>query len=333
LTEETLTRFHSLIDARALQGRTRDCHGDLHLDHIYYFPERPPPAALVIVDCIEFTERFRYLDPVADIAFPVMDFAFHARRDLAAALTEAYFRATGDEEGRGLLPMYTGYRATVRGSVEGLKLAEKEVLAAERAVDLQHARAHWLLALVELEESFRKPCLVLVGGLPGTGKSSLARGLAEAGGFSVIRSDMVRKELGDSTTGGSLYSPEWTERTYAECLRRAEELLFQGKRVIVDATFREEAHRRTFLDTAGRWGVPGVVLLCRAEPVVVRERLANRRGDVSDADWSVHELLTRQWEELAPTTRATAHEIDTGGGQEQAVHQAEGVLRELRLYR
>ena len=171
----------------------RDTHGDLHLDHVYLFPDRAPPADLVIIDCIEFNERFRFADPVADMAFLVMDLAFHGRRDLARAFADAYFRASGDEEGRALLPFYTAYRAAVRGKVEGMELAEREVPEAERAAALVRARAHWLLALGELEEPGRRPCLVLVGGLPGTGKSTLARGLAEQAGFTVIRSDLVRR--------------------------------------------------------------------------------------------------------------------------------------------
>src|SRR5262249_39475543 len=153
------------------------------------------PADLVVIDCIEFNERFRFADPVADMAFLAMDLAFHGRRDLARAFADAYFEAAGDAEGRALLPFYTAYRAAVRGKVEGFKLGEAEVPGAERAAARARARAHWLLALGDLEEPGRWPCLVLVGGLPGTGKSTLARGLAERAGFTVIRSDVVRKEL------------------------------------------------------------------------------------------------------------------------------------------
>jgi aminoglycoside phosphotransferase family enzyme len=152
LAEEALGRLQPLIEGRAAQGRPRDCHGDLHLDHVYYFPDQKPPAELVIIDCIEFNERFRFIDPVADMAFVIMDLAFHGRRDLARTFADAYFAAAGDGEGRPLLPLYTAYRATVRGMVEGLKLAEKEVPQAERDAALERARAHWLLALTLLEE-------------------------------------------------------------------------------------------------------------------------------------------------------------------------------------
>src|SRR5262249_19097630 len=150
-------------------------------------PDRSPPGDLVIVDCIEFTERFRYIDPVTDMAFAAMDFAYHGRRDLSRAFIDAYFRAAGDSQGQKLLPLYMAYRATVRGSVEGMKLAEKEVPEGERRTGLQYARAYWLLALTILEQSDKKPCLILVGGLPGTGKSTLAHGLAERAGITLMR--------------------------------------------------------------------------------------------------------------------------------------------------
>ena len=152
LAEGELERLRPLIEARANRGVPRDCHGDLHLDHVYYFADRQPPGDLVIIDCIEFNERFRFGDPVADMAFPEMDFAFYGRRDLARTFTEAYFQTSGDEEGRALLPMYTAYRATVRGSVEGMLVAAAEVAEAERFAARSQSRAHWLLALGELEE-------------------------------------------------------------------------------------------------------------------------------------------------------------------------------------
>ncbi|OWK43243.1 phosphotransferase [Fimbriiglobus ruber] len=151
LMGNTLERFRPLIDSRAARGVPRECHGDLHLDHIYYFPDQPPPSNLVIIDCIEFSERLRFIDPVADIAFTAMDLTFHDRPDLAGAFANTYFQATRDEEGRTLIPLYTAYRSSVRGLVESMLTADHDVPEAERNAARQRARKYWLLARAELE--------------------------------------------------------------------------------------------------------------------------------------------------------------------------------------
>jgi uncharacterized protein len=190
-----------------------------------------------------------------------------------------------------------------------------------------------------LEEPGKRPGLVLVGGLPGSGKSTLGRDLAERAGFDVLRSDVIRKELaGLSPTEPSaadvregLYRPEWTERTYAECLARAERLLFAGRRVLMDASFREERQRQAFLEAAGRWGVPAVFLLCHAAPGVVRQRLAGRRGDASDADATVYTWAAERWEEPGEAVRPSVRRVATDGDREEALGRAWAALREVRL--
>jgi len=321
LTESHLANLRELMEARAARQVPRDTHGDLHLDHVYLFPEATPPDDLVMIDCIEFTDRFRYADPVADVAFLAMDLSFHGRRDLARVLTDRYFQLTKDDEGRRLMPFYSAYRAVVRAKVKGIELSEPEIDAAERADAALRARAHWLVALGELETPGNRPALLLIAGLPGSGKSTLAKSLAASrpfsplpsageglgvrGQFHVLRSDVVRKELAVEHAG-NIYTEAWTERTYAELLRRAAELLGQGERVIVDANFRQDAWRGRFLDAARSWGVPMFFVLCEAAPKVLRERLNARTGDVSDADWNVYQTLEATWQPLsAPVERVT----------------------------
>lgn len=310
-TENALDRFKRLLQQRVTQRMICDLHGDLHLDHVYLFEDRQPPSDLVIVDCIEFNEGFRFIDVIADTAFCAMDFKFRGRRDLAKVFAHAYFAASHDDDGRALLPFYTAYRAAVRGKVDGILAAEPEVPQDQRDAASNRSQGYWLLALGELEAVDRRPVLVLSSGLPGTGKSTVARGLTEADGFRWIRSDAIRKELAqqpaDGTvkdsaaqSGAGIYSVEWTERTYGECLSRAVDALQAGERVVVDATFHDDRRRLQFIQAAIRLGVPAIWLRCEAQPATVRTRLANRTNDLSDADWQIYQQLAAAWQPASP---------------------------------
>ncbi len=202
-----------------------------------------------------------------------------------------------------MLPFYRGYRAVVRAKVEGVELSETEIGPAERQHAEQRARAHWLLALGELETPERRPALVLMGGLPGSGKSTLARFLAETANFTLFRSDVIRKELAGASAPSAgfnqgIYTEAWSERTYAELLKRTEELLWHGQRALIDANFRTDRQRQQFFDAARRWGVPICFIHRKAAPAVTRLRLLARQSDASDADWSIYQQLEQSWEPI-----------------------------------
>lgn len=339
-TEEELERLRDLVEARAERGLPCDTHGDLHLQHVYLFPGREPPDDLVVVDCVEFNDRFRYADPVADAAFLSMDLRYRGRRDLADHFADTYFDCAGDEEGRNLLALYEAYRSAVRAKVEGLRALEEEVPPEERSEARTAARAYWTVGLGALSPPSRRPCLVLVGGLPGTGKSTLSRALGDRAGFHVLSSDRVRKELADvpldadagEAFGQGIYSSEWTERTYGELLDRAVRELREGGRVIVDASFREEERRRRFLDAARRSGVRFLFLLCRASGEVAARRLDERGSDASDADRSVLREMASRWERPSTAVERWTRPLDTEAPLSETVDAALAILAREEMW-
>ncbi len=334
-TEQELERLRPVIERRAAAGVPCETHGDLRLEHVYVMPA----GELVIVDCIEFSERFRCADPVSDVAFLAMDLKAHGAWDHAQALLDAYFAASADLEGRELIALYVAYRSSVRAKVRAMAAASPLIPADQRKHALQLARAHIQLAVGELSSPAGRPCLILVGGLPGTGKSVLSLNLSQACGLTWLRADAIRKELagldplarGNSEVRSGIYTPEWNERTYGECLVRAKELLFGGGRVLVDASFKEERRRQSFIDAARDWGVPVRFIECTSAPELVRERLAQRKDDPSDADWRIYEHVRATWEALSPRTSALHAQVDTSGTPEQSLAQAVAALRAARL--
>lgn len=334
-TDAELARQRGLIEERAAALVPCESHGDLRLEHVYVMPD----GELCIVDCIEFSERFRCADPVSDIAFLAMDLKAHGAWDGAEVLLDAYFAESGDSAGRALAPLYIAYRSAVRAKVRAMAAASPAIPDDQRRRALQLARAHIQLAVGELSAPGDRPCLVLVGGLPGTGKSVLSRNLSRECAFTWLRADAIRKELagldplehGGADVRAGIYTPDWNDRTYGECLARAKELLFGGGRVLVDASFKEERRRLAFVEASRDWGVPVRILECVSADPLVRERLANRREDPSDADWRIYEHVRATWDEFGERTRPLHTRIDTSGPVEASLAQAVASLRAAQL--
>ena len=302
--EDFLRRFmethKDLLRERMAQGRVREGHGDLRCEHICL------EDGIIVFDCLEFSERLRYCDVASDLAFLAMDLDRMEAPGLADKLVAAYAARTGDKALSELMRFYKCHRAAVRGKVETLKSHEAEVPHQERERSRELAQTCFRLA--HHYASGAVPALVLVCGLAGTGKSTIAKALAGHTGFEVFNSDVIRKRLLglDPTVHVSaeyragIYDDRSTELTYGALLAEAEKSLRDGKGVIVDATFKDPAHRRPFVELGARRRVPVLFVECRADEDEVLRRLLERNQRPDEVSDATREVYLRQKAEFVP---------------------------------
>ncbi|HWC12775.1 MAG TPA: AAA family ATPase [Acidimicrobiales bacterium] len=308
-----------LYDQRIAAGRARDGHGDLLADDIFCLDDGPR-----VLDCLEFDDRLRYGDVLADVAFLAMDLERLGRPDLAAHFLGRYQAASGDSWPTSLADHYVAYRAQVRAKVACLRWAQGDAPSAEAA--------DRLLRLCHDHLRRARVRLVLVGGAPGTGKSTVARGVAPSLPAVVLRSDEVRKEragLDPSSPVAAgldegLYGPEVTEGTYTELLARARVLLGLGHSVVLDATWAEPRWRQAAARLAGEASAELAELRCTAPADVAAERVRRRRAQAADPSDATEEVARVLAGRAAPWP--TAADVDTSGDPDSAVAAALATL-------
>ncbi|MBD0342952.1 MAG: AAA family ATPase, partial [Microcoleus sp. Co-bin12] len=267
-----------LFNRRIANNKIRECHGDLHLRNIALWQDK-----ILLFDCIEFNEQFRFVDVMYDVAFTVMDLESRGRRDLGNAFLNTYIEQTGDWEGLQLLPLYLSRQAYVRAKVTSLMLDDPAISTAQKAEISQTAAHYYKLAWQYTKP--RRGKLTLMSGLSGSGKSTAARYLARRTGAIHIRSDAVRKHLGgiplNERGGQDLYSDEMTAQTYGRLLELGIILADRGWDVILDAKFDRQNLRTDAIDRAQSHGLPLQIFYCTAPIEVLQERLQQRRGDIA----------------------------------------------------
>ena len=307
---------------RIAAGRVVDGHGDLLADDIFCLPDGPR-----ILDCLEFDSRLRAGDTLADVAFLAMDLERLGRPDLADRFLVAYRGAAGDDWPDSLAHHWIAYRAQVRAKVSGLRAAQGDEDQATEANRLLRLARHHLAAAI--------PRLVLVGGLPGTGKSTVSAALGQVRSWPVLRSDVIRKQLAaldplspaPSGYGTGLYRAEATAETYVKLLADARSLLAHGHSVILDASWTRSCWREAAAELAERSGALLVPLRCHASSPIAAGRLATRAargGDPSDATEriaSIMALTADEWPE--------ANVVRTTGSEEASLDEALAIIDNL----
>lgn len=274
-----------LLERRRVTGCLRDGHGDLLAADVYCLPDGPR-----ILDCLDFDPQLRYGDVLLDVAFLAMDLEDLGRPELAARFLSDYAEHSGMHWPSSLAHHYVAYRASVRSKVSFVRSAQGDLPA------IAHGRLLAELAADHLHRGAVR--LVLVGGLPGTGKSTVSARLAQASGWVLLRSDVVRKQQAGlaaearaaASYGSGLYSAQRTSETYDVLLGRARTALSLGESVVLDASWSSADRRSAARQLARETCSDLVELRCVAPPDVTGSRLRERaRGgiDASDADGAV----------------------------------------------
>ncbi|PVX65745.1 MULTISPECIES: bifunctional aminoglycoside phosphotransferase/ATP-binding protein [Rhodococcus] len=267
-----------LFDRRIADGHIVDGHGDLLSDDIFVLPDGPR-----ILDCLDFDDQLRFVDTIDDASFLAMDLEFLGREDLADEFLTTIVALSQDLPPRALIDHYIAYRATVRAKVDALRMRQGGTGSIARL------ERHLALACSHLRRAEVRLCLV--GGLPGSGKSTLSVGLAEHTGAVVISSDRLRRELmEDGTLTGAadeyrqgLYSPAALDTVYAEMLARAHRQLTMGQSVILDATWSDSRYRHNAQGLCLSTSSALIEICCSTPLPVAVQRIAMRTESLSDA--------------------------------------------------
>jgi aminoglycoside phosphotransferase family enzyme/predicted kinase len=317
LARRYLAGRETLFADRIRRGAVLDGHGDLLAEDIFLLADGPR-----ILDCLDFDDKLRFLDRIDDVACLVMDLEHLGSAAAGQFFLDAYLRASGDQSPASLIHHYVAYRAFMRAKVACLPgTAGHGRWLSSALLDL--ARRH-------LDEA--RVRLVLVGGPPGAGKTTVSTSLAETLGAVLLSSDPVRKELAGVVPdtpvpvayGSGIYSEEWNERTYAALLRRAVDHLEMGRSVVLDASWASADRRAAAVQVAERTSSDLSQFRCVVSEAAADQRIL-ARSSASDADPAVAVQVRRRfadWPDALP--------IDTSGSVDAAVAQ---LLHRLQSWR
>jgi len=345
--------YHTLLVRRVADHRIRDCHGDLHLEHICLIDSGVlgataekshrdyDPDKIVIFDCIEFNERFRYEDVAAEVSFLAMDLDYNGYPEYAETFVDAYIRHSGDREIGRLLNFYKCYYAYVRGKVIGFRLHDSSIRQEEREEAAETASRYFDLAFTYAARPER-PMLILMAGLMGTGKSVRAKLLAPRIGADIIQTDVLRKEILNiahnerhyEDFGKGIYGDEFTRKTYARALEIASEKMKEGKSVIIDGSYKNRTYRQEAIDAANKLDADFFIIECICPDDVIKKRLEARKSnkkEASDGRWEIYQAQKDSFDEITEIPDISHIVLDTSLNPEESTYEALQKIKNFAL--
>ncbi len=314
-----------VVDSRKAHGFVRECHGDLHLGNMANID-----GEIMLFDCIEFNPELRWIDTVSEAAFVAMDLYARGYPGYCWRFLNRYFEKSGDYAGIMLLRYYFVYRALVRAKVEALRAAQEprgegqpEHIAS--AIEYIELASDWAFS--------HRAGLIIMHGLSGSGKSTVAAQLVEALEAIQLRSDVERKRLfalaasddSRSAPGEGIYSPEATAATYRRLGEIATVILDAGFTVIIDATLLRESQRISLLTLKSARPYKRIIVHCEAPEAELRRRIVERKNDPSEASLEVLDMQIDMQQPIGQSEHDLATVVNVGKRgldpeQIQAIH-------------
>ncbi|MBE9568390.1 MAG: AAA family ATPase [Proteobacteria bacterium] len=312
------SRLKTVFKQRKADGFIRECHGDMHLRNLAWLNDKP-----VAFDCIEFNPSLRWIDVISEVAFLVMDLQHRQQSEMANRLLNRYLEVTGDYAGLHVLRFYLCYRALVRAKVAALQSAQAVTSGGVTSELMNEFSSYIELAsdYADLDSADAgRSKLIIMRGLSASGKSTVSQRLLEVTGAIRIRSDVERKRLfsvndntvyGDELNAG-IYTQQATRDTYEKLRHLAELVISSGYSIIIDAVFLKHEQRELFRLLAERLQVEYIIIEVTASPEILRQRIIQRKDDVSDANLKVLEGQLADWQILHEDEVGSSVNIDTG---------------------
>jgi uncharacterized protein len=323
---DLLARHRVRLEERAAAGRMRDGHGDLRLEHVYFLE-----GGTRVIDAIDFNRRFRDADVALDAAFLAMELEARGDRRRAEGFMARFARTANDYDFYPLLDFYLSYRAAVRAKVACFVAADPDTEPDKRRRKADEARTLFASARAFLRPRRASPAMVLVGGMIGTGKSTLAAALGRARGWAIVSSDETRKHLAGlpplAPGGPEIYTPDFSRRAHDEMFRRAGQVLETGRGILLDATFLRRERRAEARSLALRCGVPFFLVELWSPEEILRDRLRYRGSSpaASDARENLLDAMRAAYEPVLELPAGEYLRLDSTRPTEELLLQADRI--------